>query len=367
MKELRWGYTTGACAAAGVKAALLFSLGQSCAEVKIISLDKREMLIPIKSIEQNDNVVKVEVVKDSGDDPDITNGATVVTEVRFLPGERWLKILGGAGVGKITKPGLALPVGEYAINPGPRKLIAHAVAEIWGDDNHTGLMVTISVPGGEELARRTLNPSLGIVGGISIIGTTGVLRPMSEDAFKNSLLPQIDVAVAQGRETLIMVPGKIGENIAVSYGLPREAIVQMSNFVGFMLEGAAERGVKRVLLCGHLGKLSKVAAGVFHTHNRMADARMETLAAHGAALGLPAPQVRQMLNCVTTEEALGVISDENLKKSLCAAIAAKASERAEKYVFGRLKVGTMLVTLKGELLAFDAKAGEMGRDLGWIL
>ena len=239
---------------------------------------------------------------------------------------------------------------EPAINPGPRKLILNVAAEF----NVGGLEVEISIPAGVELAKRTLNPVLGVEGGLSIIGTTGVLRPMSEEAFKNSLVPQIDVAKAAGFDTLVFVPGKIGESIAKQLGFDDGAIIQTSNFIGFMLEAAADKNVARVILCGHLGKLAKVAAGVFHTHNRVADARLETLAAYCAAEGLPAREVQKILDANTTEDAAQIIAANHFER-VYKKIAARASLRAERYVFGKLTVATILVDYAGNILGSDAE------------
>ena len=225
-------------------------------------------------------------------------------------------------------------------------------------------LVQVDIPAGTELAKKTLNPVLGIEGGISVIGTTGVLRPMSEEAFKNSLVPQIEVAKAAGFSTQIFVPGKIGERIASSWGLPVEAMVQTSNFIGFMLEAAADHELERVLLFGHIGKLAKVAAGVFHTHNRVGDARLEVLGAYSAAEGMPAEGVRRILSAVTTEEALPVIEEYGLER-VYDVIAARASYRAERLLFNRVKVGTVMVTLQGKLLGMDKAAREMGDDFKW--
>ena len=270
------GYTTGACAAAGVKAALLFEAGKPWQTVHLTALDGTELTIPVKAVTQTEGGICAEVVKFSGDDPDITDGVSVFTTVCHADGGA-MTFAAGEGIGTVTKPGLSVPVGQPSINPGPRELMRRAASDVLGTSD--GLHVTIAIPAGKGLAEKTLNPVLGVKGGISVIGTTGVLRPMSEEGFKNSLVPQIDVARAAGAEELIFVPGKIGENLAKSWGLPQERLVQTSNFIGFMLERAAERGIVRVMLFGHIGKLSKVAAGVFYTHNRIADARLETIAA----------------------------------------------------------------------------------------
>ena len=364
MKQLRTGYTTGACAAAGVRAALACYRGEKPDIVSLRALDGTMLRIPVVSVVRcPGGGVCAEVVKDAGDDPDITNGVSVFTTVELRP-EPGIVFRAGEGIGTVTKPGLAVPPGEPAINPGPRKLIQRVVDEDLGGIS-AGVIITIAIPAGVELAKKTLNPILGIEGGISIIGTTGVVRPMSEEGFKNSLLPQIDVARAAGCETLIFVPGKIGERIGCSWGLPREAMVQTSNFIGFMLEGAADRGVRQVLLFGHPGKLAKVAAGVFHTHNRIADARLATFAAYGAAAGLAQEQVQRVLAANTTEDAIAILSEAGLRDTVCRTIAGRASARAEQYLFGRMKVGAVLVSLRGELLGMDEKAEEIGRSFSW--
>ena len=196
-KDLRSGYTTGACAAAGVKAAFLFMAGADWHEVELTALDGTPLTIPVKSVTETAEGICAEVVKFSGDDPDITNGASVFTTVALCD-EAGIEFCAGEGVGTVTKRGMSLPVGEPSINEGPRTLIRNVIEEMTGHTD-TGARVTIAIPAGVELAKKTLNPVLGIEGGISVIGTTGVLRPMSEEAFKDSLVPQIDVALAAGR------------------------------------------------------------------------------------------------------------------------------------------------------------------------
>lgn len=373
-KQLKGGYTTGACLAAGAKAGAMIMQGEDPGDrVDIVALDGTPLQIPIASVELLAQGVKVEIIKDAGDDPDITNGTSVFITFSFLTQEQLQPVYGqsilykqilfeaGQGIGHATKPGLSLAVGEPAINPGPRQLVYNSIKDIIGDK---ACLVRVDIPAGTELATKTLNPVLGIEGGISVIGTTGVLRPMSEEAFKNSLVPQIEVAKAAGFTTQIFVPGKIGERIATSWGLPTEAMVQTSNFIGFMLEAGADHGLERILLFGHIGKLAKVAAGVFHTHNRVGDARLEVLAAYSAAQGMPAEGIQRILQAVTTEEALPVIEEYGLQ-SVYQVIAARASYRAERLLFNRLQVGTVLVTLQGKLLGMDEKAKEIGRDFGW--
>lgn len=364
-KELRGGYTTGACMAAGVKAGILFLQGEYCEKLQLIALDGTELWIPVKNVnyvDEEKGIVCAEIIKESGDDPDITNGVSVFTTIRRVEDGAGISFYAGEGIGMVTKPGLSAPVGGPAINPGPRNLVKNVVEDLWGEN--AGVEVTVSIPAGVKLAQRTLNPILGVEGGISVIGTTGVLRPMSEEGFKNSLVPQIDVAKAAGMESLIFVPGKIGERIAVKCGLPLEAVVQTSNFIGFMLEAAAERKIKEVLLFGHLGKLAKVAAGVFYTHNRIGDGRLEAMAAYGALCGLSKEGVKRILEARTTEEAMPVLEEYKLTK-VYDILAERASIRAERFVFNDLKVGTVMVTLKGDILGMDKHAREIGSDMGW--
>ena len=359
-KMLRSGYTTGACAAAGVKAALIFMTSSKFVDsVDITALDGTILTIPIKNIKLNSNnnceSIVSEVIKDSGDDPDITNGTSVFTTIRRIE-DSDIIFKAGEGVGTITKSGLSVPVGEPAINPGPRELIKNVVKEFFNEP--VGFEITISIPAGVELAKKTLNPTLGVEGGLSVIGTTGVLRPMSEEAFKKSLVPQIDIALASGFDSLIFVPGKIGEVAALKLGLPKESIVETSNFIGYMLEAAAERGVRNILLLGHIGKLAKVAAGVFYTHNRIADGRLETIAAYAAAEGLSYKAVKQILNSNTTEEAVRII-DENGFERVYNKIAKRASTRDYRYIFGKVYVGTILIDRENDILGKDKFADEI--------
>ena len=359
---MRSGITTGTCAAAAAKAALLACQGQTPATVDVCTPQGIILHVPIASYSCQANRGQARVIKDAGDDPDITHGVEIVATVD-IHDNKGVLIKAGTGVGTITKPGLSVPVGYPAINPGPHKMITDAVLDVLPQDK--GATITISIPSGEILAKRTLNPFLGVEGGLSIIGTTGIVEPMSEEGFKNSLTPQISVVKALGYHDIVFAPGKIGQDIAINKCmLPKEIVIQTSNFIGHMLESAAEYKMRRVLLFGHLGKLVKVAAGIFHTHNRVADARLETLAAYMAANGAPREAVQKILNCTTTEAAMPIIKEYSMT-CIYDLLAARASERAERYVFGDLKVGTVIVTLSGEILGLDAAAREIGGSLGW--
>ncbi len=264
--SLRFGYTTGSCATAATKAAVIgLFKGNIPDEVEIDTPSGIKLQLKILHKQLSDNAAECAVQKDAGDDPDVTNGCKVHAQVeRNNTGT--IEIDGGEGVGRVTKPGLQVPVGHAAINPVPRRMIEHAVREIVG--RNIGVKVVISVPNGKTLGEKTFNSKLGIIGGISIIGTTGIVRPMSEDAFKTSLLCGLDIARGIGYETVVLAPGNLGERSMLHLiHIPKDQIVQMSNFVGFMLEAALKRRFKRIILAGHPGKLIKLLRGDFHTHS----------------------------------------------------------------------------------------------------
>jgi len=360
-RELRSGYTTGSCAAAASKAAALALVeGVFPKEVYITLPGGGELLVPVKEVKCDGEAAVASVIKDAGDDPDVTDGLVIMARVSLQPGEIVLK--GGIGVGKVTKPGLAVPVGEPAINPVPRAMIEQEAGKVLG--GNSGAVITIEAPGGGELASKTLNPRLGIEGGISILGTSGIVRPMSEDAYIRSLVPQIDQALALGYNSLILTPGRMGADRAERIGFPADAVVQTSNFIGTMLEECASRGIKSVILMGHLGKLLKVAAGIFHTHSRLADARRETLAAHAALLGARQDVVKLIMQLNTAEESVDLLERENLME-VYTSIASMASIRAEDFCDNGIKVGTILYSFSRGILGYDKQAVILGGELGW--
>ena len=363
-RNLRSGYTTGSCAAAAAKAAVLRLVADlDPRRVTIGTPTGRLLELPVHRRATGFGWAEYVATKDGGDDPDVTHGLLVGARVEWSaqPG---VLIKGGSGVGVVTKPGLAVPVGEPAINPVPRSMIQAEVREVLHPGQ--GVQVTIFVPRGEEIARRTMNGRLGIVGGISILGTTGVVEPMSESAFRRSLAVQVGVAVAEDHRWLVLTAGRMGEKVAIKQlGFPPGAVVLMSNFVGYLLEACVARGVKGVLLLGHHGKLVKVAGGVFNTHSRVADARLEIVAAHAAALGASSDVVQRVLQANTAEAVLPVLREAGLCRVLDR-LATVASRRAEEYTQGRLRIGTVFLDLQGTVLAADAGAREIGRELGWV-
>jgi len=367
-KKLRRGFTTGTCAAAAAKGAviMLFAPGLE-EEVEVALPAGMSVKLKLRDRERRDGYARCSVVKDAGDDPDVTNGLAIWATARQAG--KGIHIKGGRGVGIVTRPGLAVAPGQPAINPVPRAMIKNEVekallacrgvkfsAPYLPAGTVTGVEVTIHAPEGEVVARKTLNSRLGIQGGISILGTTGLVEPMSEEAFKTSLVPQISQAIALGYKDIVLTPGRQSEKWAVEkYGLPAEAVVQMSNFVGYMLEECGRLGIKKVLLFGPLGKLVKVAAGIFHTHSRLSDARREIIMAHAALAGANQDIIKQIWECATTNEAVKVIKSNNLN-FLFNQLAHAASKRATEYGQGKLFIGTVFTSLKGEILGLDREA-----------
>jgi len=361
LKALRWGYSTGTCAAAASKAALIRLLHDRAeAAVRVELPDSRLVEIPVAKAWLTEGGAMARVVKDAGDDPDITNGISILAEVQLrpLPG---IVIQGGAGIGTVTKPGLQVPVGEPAINPVPRQMIERALLPLLPPGQ--GIKVIVSAPGGQRLARKTLNPRLGIEGGISILGTSGLVRPMSEQAYLDSLIPQINQAIALGYRTLVFTPGGMGAQLIGKLGAPDDAVVQTSNFVGQMLDAAVKRGVKRILLFGHIGKLIKVAAGIFQTHSRIADARRETMAAHLALLGARQELIREVMQANTIDAVIPLIKADNMEM-VFQYLSAAASRHCQQRCEDKIKVGTAMYALDGSILGYDLTAISMARRLG---
>lgn len=359
----REGYTTGSCAAGAAKVACLLLQGDNIPELVDIPLpNSARLTMPIHGGESGYPRAKANILKDGGDDADITHGLEIHAIARFISPRGDIHIRGGQGVGTVTKKGLAIAVGNSAINPVPRQMILEAVREVFPQEE---LEIIIEVPAGEAVALRTLNPRLGIVGGISILGTSGIVRPMSEEAFKTSILPELDQAVAYGHKTIVLTPGHYGYRVATErFKIPAEAVIQMSNFVGFLLEEAAYRGIEEVILLGHIGKLIKVSGGIFHTHNRVADARMEILVAHAALTGIKADTVTRLAELQTTEGAaleLLLMGEHKLFHHL----AHLASERAQAFTYGRLVVGTIMTLLNGQPVGWDPKAREIVEKQRW--
>ena len=316
-KKLRFGYTTGSCAAGAARGAAELLLGEDeIGEVELMTPKGILLHLELLDMKRDENAASCAVRKDAGDDPDTTNGILVYAKVEKFQirsdMEDRIVIDGGTGVGRVTKPGLSQKIGEAAINPVPRAMILQAVEEI-ADRYHYegGLKVTISVPEGEKIARKTFNPRLGIVGGISILGTSGIVEPMSEKALIDSIRVEMSQHAAMGEQYMLVTPGNYGADYLREHmALPFEKNIKCSNYVGETIDMAVDMGVKGILFISHIGKFVKVAAGIMNTHSHSADARMEVLCANAIRAGGDLACARSILKCNTTDEALRVL-DEN--------------------------------------------------------
>jgi cobalt-precorrin-5B (C1)-methyltransferase len=357
-RVLRYGNTTGACAAAAAKAALLALTGHPVDRVGVPSPYGIRFEILVKEAKKTGDEGVATVVKDAGDDIDATDKLEITATVK-LTDDGKVKIRSGKGIGLVTKPGLQVPIGEAAINPVPRKMIESSLMEALPAGK--GAEITLNIPEGEKVARKTLNPKLGIVGGLSVLGTTGVVKPLSLEACRRSLVPQIDVAISAGFERVFFVPGNIGERITKRLFNPSEDdIVQTGDFVGYMLDKAVEKGVKEIVFLGHPGKLAKVAAGIFNTHHKVADARNEVIAAHAGAEGADAEVVKRILQANTTEEAITLLKQAGLSELVFNRIAERVRDRVSERTQQKIKVSVILVSLEGEVLGTDMNARSLG-------
>ena len=316
-KQLRLGYTTGSCAAAAAKAAAWMLLS-GCRKEQISLLTPKgiRLELAVREIEQHRDWVSCAIEKDGGDDPDITSGALVFARVSRsdTPG---IRIDGGLGVGRVTKPGLDQPVGSAAINSVPRRMIAENVAEVSRAlDYQGGLEILIFGPEGQALAKKTFNPRLGIVGGISILGTTGIVEPMSEAALVETIRVELRQKKAAGADSVLLTPGNYGaEFIREGVGLGADQAVQVSNFIGDALDCCRELGFREAVLIGHIGKLVKLAGNMLNTHSKYGDCRMPILAAFAGAQGLPAQDIGAVLECVSCDDALSILERAGVREA----------------------------------------------------
>ena len=321
-KRLRLGYTTGSCAAAAAKAAAWMLLTGKRKETITLDTPKGIRLeLAVREIAMGDTGVSCAVEKDGGDDPDVTKGTLIFAAVRRTA-EPGIHIDGGEGIGRVTKRGLDQPVGNAAINSVPRQMIRENLEEVLAlTDASGGLDVVISAPEGAELAKKTFNPRLGIVGGISILGTTGIVEPMSEKALVDTIRVELRQRRAMGKEYALLTPGNYGADF-IRQHLPVElsAAVQVSNFVGDALDICSELGFRGALLVGHIGKLVKLAGGMMNTHSKYGDCRMEILAAHAAACGADAESVREILDCAACDDAVRLLREHGLERAALARV-----------------------------------------------
>ena len=364
-KKLRLGYTTGSCAAAAAKAAAWMLLtGQRKEQIQIRTPKGITLDLQVCDIRMEPERVSCATEKDSGDDPDVTKGMHITATVsrRREPG---VLIDGGKGVGRVTKPGLDQPVGNAAINSVPRQMIRENVDEVCrAADYHGGLDVVISAPGGEEIARKTFNPRLGIEGGISILGTSGIVEPMSEEALVGSIQVEIRQKVASGARYLLVTPGNYGETFLREHmTLPFSESVKCSNFVGQTIDMAQQMGVKGILFVAHIGKFVKVAAGIMNTHSRWADGRGEILAANALRAGISREAALEILEAATTEEALSVVVREGLLDAVMEQLTTRIHDHLNRRAGANCLLGAVLYSNQWGYLGQTESAEELTRLL----
>ncbi len=349
-RSLRSGYTTGACAAAAAQAATIALLKQEAVKQVQVSLPAgRQALFKISHCTFGKSQAVCSVIKDAGDDPDVTHGAEIWAKVSWKdkPG---IDIGGGEGVGIITKPGLEIPIGMAAINPVPRRMIESSVREVMPENDGKGIEVVISVAEGEGLARRTLNPRLGIIGGISILGTTGVVIPYSVSAYKACLFQSLDVAVACGCRQVVLTTGRRSEKFAQGeLKLAEECFVQAGDFIGYSLEQCARRSFEKVTIWGMMGKLSKLAAG--HMYTNVSDSRVDIgfLAGVAAGCGVPEKVVRSLRGAVTANHLRKMLPPEHSQR-FCNKLCLLAAEKCRDKVGGKLEVECIMSSYDGIIL-----------------
>lgn len=339
-KLLRCGYTTGACAAAAAKAAAIMLLGENPPQQVSISTPKGAVLtLDILERRLTGNSAVCAVRKDAGDDPDITDGVLVYAQVEKTA--QGIHIEGGEGVGRVTRAGLDQPVGAAAINRIPREMIAEELRAAAEEFHYPGgFAVLVSIPGGAELAKRTFNPRLGIEGGLSIIGTTGIVEPMSHQALADTIRLELSQLRAAGAQDVLLTPGNYGETFArENLGLTLNNHVTCSNFIGDALDGAAELGFKRILLIGHIGKLVKLGLGITNTHSSYGDGRMETLLACALEAGAELPLLKCIAQSVTTDAVLQLLGEAGILEKAMAVLGKRMDECLRRRVPEKVEMG----------------------------
>lgn len=372
-KKYKRGYTTGSCATAASKAALIsFFKKERVKEVQIATPKGIDLIIPVEKCQLEDRCVISSVKKDAGDDIDVTHGMEIFAKLEIISEDEkppitcksplnYLEITSGIGIGRVSKKGLSIEAGRPAINPTPLKMIAFEIEKTLEEldidiEKYLGqkkILLTIFAPQGEKIAQNTFNPNLGIEGGISIIGTSGIVEPMSEEGWKKALSLELSMKREEGRKEIILVPGNIGyERMVNKFKLDPKGIVKMSNFIGYMLMEAKRLEFKKIILAGHIGKLIKLSAGITNTHSRIADARREIMIANLALLGADRDCLEEIDQCLTTDAMIDVIK-ENKKEEVFQILCDKAAKRAWKYLREgkeEIEIQVYMFSMEGELL-----------------
>lgn len=363
-KRLRMGYTTGSCAAAAAKAAAWMLLsGRRKETIRLMTPKGVELTLAVRDIRLSPDCVSCAIQKDSGDDPDITRDTLIYAEVRKTE-DAGIVIDGGQGVGRVTKPGLDQPVGAAAINSVPRRMIGENVSEVCALLGYSGgLRVVISAPEGEMLAKKTFNPRLGIVGGISILGTTGIVEPMSEQALVDTIRVELRQRRESGADYVLLSPGNYGADyMRAAMGIDPATAVMTSNFIGDTLEMCRELDFRGALLIGHIGKLVKLAGGMWNTHSRYGDCRMDILAACAAAEGLHGAAAEELLQCATCDDALRLLKENDCFDAVLRRLAARIGTMMQ-YKSGDMETGAILFSKEYGYLCQTQGAAELLRRI----
>ena len=358
-RKLEQGYTTGTCAQAAAKAAALYLFTGKKQDFIEVEIPAGKLLkIKIKSLEKYNDYAECSVIKESGDDPDVTNGIEIKAAV--YKGYDKLIIDGGKGVGRVTKPGLKIPVGQAAINPVPRKMIAYEMEKICLDFGYDkSFKVIISAEEGTEAAKKTFNEKLGIIGGISILGTTGIVEPMSEKALIDTIYLEIDSQIEQGRKNILLTPGNYGRNAALEkFGIDIEKGIKISNYIGDTLDYLLYKQPERVLIIGHAGKLSKVAGGIMNTHSSYADCRHEIFAAYAALCGAEKSVIKEIFDAVSTDEIDYILIKNNLHEKVWEIIINNIMENINRRLQNKIKCEVMVFTNKENTWKYSSNALE---------
>lgn len=359
--ELRCGYTTGSCATAAATAAVKMLLeAKRVNEEKITLPSGGVAFFSIENITMQEQEVICSVKKDAGDDPDVTNGIEIFAKAFFCGEAKSVTITGGKGVGVVTGKGLQCGVGEAAINPVPRKMIDQNVREILCKHScDKGIRIEISALNGEEIAKKTFNSRLGIVGGISILGTTGIVEPMSEAALIDTIKVLIDKEKANSKaeDIALITPGNYGRNYCINQlGFDLDKGIKFSNFIGETLDYLGYRGFKRVLLVGHVGKLVKLAGGIMQTHSSVADCRMEIISAHAALNGADKATVMRLMESKVTDEAIEILEEKQICEVVFSSILEKIKFHIDYRTKGKMQVEVIVFSTNDKVIVESQNA-----------
>ena len=357
-KKLRCGYTTGSCAAAAAKAAaIMLFIGEKIDSVDLLTPGGVSLRLNVEETERNSDSVSCAVRKDAGDDADITDGILIYATVQRQE-KQGIEIDGGEGIGRVTRPGLEQSPGSAAINSVPRRMIRDALSEVCDTFGYEGgLKAVIWAPEGTELAKKTFNPNLGVEGGISILGTSGIVEPMSEKALTDTIRLELKMHRARGSEFVILIPGNYGMNYMRDH-LPWnvEDAVKCSNLIGEAIDMAWELGFRKILLIGHIGKLVKLGAGIMNTHSRNADGRMEVLCACALEADVPAELSRRILHCITTDEAVGILREAGMLSQVMERLLCRIQKHLDRRAGEDVQIGAVIFSNEYGLLGMTKQA-----------